>query len=75
MNDRVKTLGLEARKLSADERFELVDNILASLHEPDPAIDAAWALEAKDRLEAWRRGELKSRPAADVFAKYSSREA
>ena len=71
MNDRVKTLGLEARKLSADERFELVDNILASLHETDPAIDAAWAREAKDRLEAWRRGELKSRPAADVFAKYS----
>lgn len=70
MNDRVKTLGLEARKLTADERFELVDEILASLHEPDPAIDAAWAREAKDRLQAWRRGELTSWPAADVFAKY-----
>jgi putative addiction module component (TIGR02574 family) len=70
MNDRVKSLSLEARKLTADERFELVEAILASVHEPDSAIDAAWAREAKDRLDAWRRGELSSRSAEDVFAKH-----
>jgi putative addiction module component (TIGR02574 family) len=70
MNDRIKSLSIEARKLTADERFELVDDILASVHEPDPSIDAAWAREAKDRLEAWRRGELGSRPAEEVFAKH-----
>ncbi len=70
MNARVRSLGQEARSLSAKERCELVDDILTSLDVPDPAIDAAWAAEAHDRLEAWRRGELASVPADDVFAKY-----
>jgi putative addiction module component (TIGR02574 family) len=70
MNLRVKSLGAVARTLTADERCELVDDILASIDAPDPAIDAAWSVEAGERLEAWRRGELKSVPAEKVFAKY-----
>jgi putative addiction module component (TIGR02574 family) len=70
MNARVKNLELEARKLTVDDRFELVEHILASIDVVDPGIDDAWAKEAQDRLAAWRAGELKSRPAADVFAKY-----
>lgn len=62
MNARVKELGPEARALTAGER--------CSLDAPDSAIDAAWAAEARDRLEAWRRGETTSIPADRVFAKY-----
>jgi putative addiction module component (TIGR02574 family) len=70
MNARIRSLGQEARALTVDERCELVDDILASLYPPDPEIDAAWAAEARDRLDAWQRGELKVIPAQEVFAKY-----
>lgn len=70
MNASVKTLEIEARKLTIDDRFELVEHILASIDATDPAIDEAWAAEAKDRLAAWRTGAMPSRQATDVFAKY-----
>ena len=68
-----KTLSEQARKLSPVERLELVDDILASLDEPDPAIDRLWAKEAEDRLAAYRRGEIKSVPLEEVLAKYRPR--
>ncbi|MEI7682330.1 MAG: addiction module protein, partial [Betaproteobacteria bacterium] len=43
MTEITKTLSAEARKLSPAERIDLVDDILASLDEPDPNIDRQWA--------------------------------
>lgn len=70
MTEETKTLSAQARKLSPGERIELVDAILASLDEPDPAIDRLWASEAEDRLAAYRRGEIKAVPLQEVLAKY-----
>ena len=70
MTKSAKALSDEARKLSADERLELVEDILASLDEPDPAIDRLWAKEAEERLAAYRRGEIKAVPLQEVLAKY-----
>ena len=70
MNDRIKTLDMEARQLTPEERFELVEKILTRVHQIDPEKDAAWAREAKDRLDAWRSGELPSRPIDDALAKH-----
>ena len=70
MTNAAKNLSAQARKLSADERLELVDDILASLDEPDPAIDRLWAKEAEERLAAYRRGEIKAVPLQEVLAKY-----
>jgi Putative addiction module component len=71
MNERVKKLTEEIRKLPPEEQADLIDELLVlTYREPDPEIDKAWAEEAEDRLAAWRRGELKSRPAADVLAKH-----
>ncbi len=33
-------------------------------------IDAAWAMEAESRIDAFERGELKAIPAHEVFQKY-----
>ncbi len=33
-------------------------------------IDAAWAMEAASRIDAFERGELKAIPAHEVFQKY-----
>jgi len=70
MTDATKTLSIQARKLSPSERLQLVDDILASLDEPDPNIDRLWAKEAEDRLAAYRRGEIKAIPLGQVLAKY-----
>ena len=70
MTEITKTLSAEARKLSPAERIDLVDDILASLDEPDPNIDRQWAKEADDRLAAYRRGEIQAVPLEQVLAKY-----
>ena len=70
MTEITKTLSAEARKLSPAERIDVVDDILASLDEPDPNIDRQWAKEADDRLAAYRRGEIQAVPLEQVLAKY-----
>jgi len=50
------------------ERAELVENLLSSLEfQPRKAIDALWAREAEDRIEAFDRGERTAIPAEDAF--------
>ena len=39
------------------------------LDEPDPAIHAAWAVEAKDRLAAFDKGEIQAAPMEELIAK------
>jgi putative addiction module component (TIGR02574 family) len=70
MSETTKTLSARARDLTPTERLELVDQILASLDETDPAIDQLWAREAEDRLIAYRRGEIRAIPLSDVLSKY-----
>lgn len=70
MTEAAKELSAKARKLSPAERIELVDDLLASLDEPDPQIDRLWAKEAEERLAAYRRGEIKAVPLQEVLAKY-----
>ena len=52
------------------ERLKLIDALMDSLDEPDPVIEAAWAIEAQDRLAAYQRGELPTGPIEELFAKY-----
>ena len=70
MSESTKVLCARARELSPTERLDLVDQILSSLDETDPAIDRLWAREAEDRLAAYRRGEIRAIPLSDVLAKY-----
>lgn len=70
MTDAAKILSRQARSLSPAERLELVDDLLASLDESDPKIDALWSREAEDRLAAYRRGDIKAVPLQEVLAKY-----
>ena len=59
-----------ACKLRLVERLQLIDALMASLDEPDPAIEAAWAAEAQDRLAAYDRGELPCAPIEKLLAEY-----
>ena len=59
-----------AVRLPPIERAELVEGILSSFTFPARAdIDAAWAREAEERIDAYDCGALASVPAAMVFEK------
>ena len=60
----------QALDLNASEKIDLVEQLISSLDIPDPAIDAIWAKEADARVEAYKKGEIKSKPADEVFSKY-----
>ena len=58
-----------ACKLKAHERLRLFDALPESLDQPDPVVQAAWGVEASDRLAAMERGELIAGPIDELFAK------
>ncbi len=69
MNQRIKALFDEAQRLSPHEREQLADLLRATI-DVDPAIEAEWSKEIEDRIAAHERGEMASRPVAEVLAKY-----
>ncbi len=60
---------LDARGV-ANLKLELVEALLNDLDRTDDGVDAAWAVEAEDRLAAYRKGEIRAIPLAQVLAKY-----
>ena len=58
----------QARSLVAEERAQLAEVLLESLHSPISDIEAAWAREIEDRVAAFDRGETPAYAAEDVFA-------
>jgi putative addiction module component (TIGR02574 family) len=73
MNAKVKALSEQARKLTPEERIELIEDLQRSLHPTDPEIERLWAEEAKDRLDAYRRGELDAISLEEVIASFQKR--
>lgn len=70
MNPHSQSVIDQASQLTALEKLEVVDALLASVDKPDPEIDRLWAIEAEDRLAAYRRGEIKVLELNEVLAKY-----
>jgi putative addiction module component (TIGR02574 family) len=71
MNAVLKHLVERARLLTPEERLQLVDDILQSVHgEGDETIEAALRSETRDRLSAYEAGEMSARPAKDVLARF-----
>jgi putative addiction module component (TIGR02574 family) len=70
MSENAEIILKQVLTLSPKDRAKLVEKILASLDQPDPAIDALWAQEAEDRIDAYDAGELEAIPAEEVLKKY-----
>ena len=60
----------QALTLTAPERSDMVEKLLASLDKPDTAIDAVWGQEADARIKAYEDGAIKAIPVHEVFKKY-----
>ena len=68
MTPQSKQILREALDLPPTDRAELVEQILASFEFPARQdIDAVWAQEAEDRIDAYDRGEIGSSPANRAF--------
>lgn len=74
MNGTVESLVAEAIALPPDQRLTLAHRILSSV-EPDanPEIDAAWDNAIRERMTRYDAGEVRSIPAAEVFAEVDRR--
>lgn len=56
----IKEIEKNIRKLPPAERLRIIENVIASLNEPDPAIEKAWGRESDKRLKAYHAGSLKA---------------
>ena len=72
MTTLVDELSQKALELTAEERVLLAERLLATVHEVDPEVEAAWDVEIQRRLAEIDRGTAKLVPAEEVFAKVRS---
>lgn len=79
MTRATQTLFKKALDLPLESRADLAELLLNSIVEEDRSaqkkIDAAWAKEAKDRFDAYQRGEIKVEPMDEVMAALRKRHA
>jgi Putative addiction module component len=72
MNERVKKLTEEIRKLSPGEQADLMDELLVlSYGRPLPKSDKAWAEEIDRRIDLVERGTVKTADARKALRKYN----
>ena len=60
MAARPEKLLRDALELSPPDRAALAEELLSSLDQLDERVDERWAVEAEERLRAFRSGELKA---------------
>jgi putative addiction module component (TIGR02574 family) len=68
MSSQLEIVEAQALKLSAEERAELADRLIASLFKDDE-IEEAWAVEVERRIEEIESGRAKLIPAAEAIAR------
>ncbi len=75
MADRGARILQDSLSLPPTERAALIERLLASLDSPARQhIDALWAEEAEDRLEAFERGDIPTIAAKEVFEDIRERQ-
>ena len=56
----IKNIERNILRLSPGQRIHIVENILDSLHKPDPEIEQAWIAESEKRFSAFKKGKVKT---------------
>lgn len=68
MPSSLKEVEQQATALSAEDRAQLAEVLLESLHAEVADIEHAWMLEIEARVAAYERGGVQLVEAEDVFA-------
>ena len=71
MSEAAEILINQALELSLSERAIVAEQILLSLDRPDPEIDAVWATEVEDRIDAYEQGKIEGVSVSEVLGKYT----
>lgn len=67
MSEATDRIIREALQLDAEERAEVIRELLASLEgEPEPEASRSWSREIERRIESIRKGEAAGRPWSEV---------
>ena len=61
------TILSKALHLKPAERFVVIEALIKSLDNPEPAIEKTWAIEAGKRLKAYKSGKAKTVSFEDMF--------
>ncbi len=68
MSALLKSIEKQASALSAEDRARLAESMLESLQPLIADIEAAWAEEIEDRVNAFDQDEMSAHSAEDVFS-------
>jgi putative addiction module component (TIGR02574 family) len=68
MSSQLESVEAEAMKLTAEERAQLADRLIASLFE-DAEIEDAWEVEVERRIAGIEAGRSKLIPASEAIAR------
>lgn len=60
----------EISPLKPLDKLRLIEQILASLNQPNKKLEDIWAKEAEERIEAYNSSSISSVCEEDVFGKY-----
>ncbi len=60
----------EALTLNAEQKAELIDKLMVSLHPVDKSLAEHWAIESESRIDAFDQGNLNAIPLDRVLEKY-----
>lgn len=73
MNERVKRLSEEIRKLSPEEQADLMDELLVLTYTfSEPAVDKAWSEEVGRRIAEVRSGQAVLVDAREALRRYKN---
>jgi putative addiction module component (TIGR02574 family) len=68
MTSSLEKIEQQATALNAEDRAQLAEVLLESLHAEVADIEHAWKIEIEARVAAYERGEVQLVDAEDVFA-------
>ena len=73
MNAVVTELVAQAQVLPPIQRAELIESLIESMQHSDKEIEALWASEAEDRIDAIVRGEMLTEGEPRILSDFRAR--
>ena len=73
MNVVVTELVAQAQVLSPVQRAELIESLIESMQHSDKEIEALWAFEAEERIDAIARGEMLTEGEPRILSEFRAR--
>ena len=74
MNAAATEIAAIAMALPPVQRAELIESLIESMQHSDKEIEALWAAEAEDRIDALERGEITAEGEPSVLRQFRARQ-